>query len=348
MADESEQKTLPASEKKLRDARVKRGQVAHSKDFVTGVSLAATLALLFFAWPNIRDHILQLLDAIASYSIEPFAQSAPRAVGLALDVLLTTGLTVGAVVVLSVIAAGLAATAGPVFSFDLVTPKMERINPVDGAKRIFSLRNLVEFAKGLAKLIVLFAAFWFAISGRLQSLFQTPDCGSGCIAPVTLQTLKPLAAAAAIAFIAIGLVDMLVQRRLFLRDMRMTRTEYKREQKDLEGDPLIRSERRRIHRRLAASQTRTGLRHAVVAIAHGDQIVGLRYQAGDTPIPVVVSKGRGELGQRMRAEARERGITIVEDPELAPGLMEAHAVGDTIKREFFGPIAQILFKMSSA
>jgi type III secretion protein U len=347
MPDEAEQKTLPASEKKIRDARVKHGQVPHSKDFVTGVSLAATLGLLFLAWPNIRDRILQLLDAVTAESTRPFAQSVPRAIGLSFDVLLTTGLTVAAVVVLSVIAAGLAATAGPVFSFDLVKPSLERISPAQGAKRIFSLRNLIEFAKGAAKLIVLAAAFWLVVSDQLQPLFQMPDCGFSCVAPATLETLKLLAATAAIAFIAIGLIDILLQRRLFLRDMRMTRTEYKREQKDLEGDPLIRAERRRIHRRLAATQIRTGLRHAVVAIAHGDLIVGLRYQAGETPIPIVVSKGRGELGQRMLAEARERGIAVVEDAELATALAEAHTVGDTIKREYFGPVAQALFKMSS-
>jgi type III secretion protein U len=347
MTDEAEQKTLPASEKKIRDARVKRGQVPHSKDFVTGVSLAATLALLFLAWPNIRDRILQLLDAVTADSTRPFAESVPQAIGLALDVLLTTGLTVAAVVLLSVIAAGLAATGGPVFSFDLVKPKLERISPVQGAKRIFSLRNLVEFAKGAAKLIVLAVAFWLVVSDQLQPLLQMPDCGPACIAPVTLETLKPLAATAAIVFIAIGIIDILLQRRLFLRDMRMTRSEYKREQKDLEGDPLIRAERRRIHRRLAAAQIRTGLRHAVVAVAHGDQIVGLRYQAGETPIPIVVSKGRGELGRRMLDEARERGIAVIEDPELAMGLAEAHTVGDTIKREFFGPVAQVLFKVTS-
>jgi type III secretion protein U len=344
MTDQSEEKALPASEKKLRDARVKRGQVPHSKDFVGGASLAATLALLFLTWLNIRDRILQLLDAVAAESAQPSAQSIPRALEMAGDLLLTISLPIAAVVLFSVVTAGLAATAGPVLSFELVKPKLENISPVAGAKRIFSLRNLIEFAKGTAKVAILVFAFSLVVRGQLQSLFQLPACGPSCIAPVTLELLKLLAATAAIAFILIGLVDIMLQRRLFLRDMRMTRSEYKREQKDLEGDPLIRAERRRLYRRLATAQVRTGLRHAVVAVAHDQQVVGIRYRAGETPVPIVVCKGRGELGQRMLKEAYERGIAVIEHPELAAALAEAHAVGDTIKREFFGPIAEILFK----
>jgi type III secretion protein U len=344
MSEQSEQKTLPASAKKLRDARVKRGQVAHSKDLVAGISLLVTLGFLFLAWSSIRDRILQLLDAVTAATAQPFAPASQRAIALSFEVLFTTGAALAVVILVTVVAAGMAASGGPVFSFELVSPKLEHINPVQGAKRIFSLRNLVEFAKGVVKVVSLTAAFWLIVRGFLQPLFLIPACGPTCVAPITFATLRTLAATAAIAFIVIGLIDVLIQRRLFLRDMRMTRTEYKREQKDLEGDPLIRGERRRLYRRLAATRVRIGLRHAVVAVAHGDQIVGLRYRAGDTPVPLVVSKGRGELGRRMLGEARELGIPIIDDAALTAMLAERHAVGDMIRREYFGPVAAVLVK----
>jgi type III secretion protein U len=344
MTEESEQKSLPASEKKLRDARVKRGQVAHSKDLVAGIGLLVMLGFLFFAWSGIRDRILQLLDAVTTATAQPFAQSSQQAVGVAVEALVVTSLTLAVVVVVTVLAVGMAATGGPIFSFELVKPKFEHINPVQGAKRIFSLRNLVEFAKGIIKIVCLTAAFWLVLRGSLRPLFHIPACGEACLAPVVLAVLQPLAATAAIVFVVIGLVDVLLQRQLFLRDMRMTRTEYKREQKDMEGDPLIRRERRRIHRRVLTSQVRTGLRHAVIVVAHGDEIVGVRYRAGETPIPMVVSKGRGEVGRRQLAEARELGIPVVDNAALAAGLAAGHKIGDMIQREFFVPVAEILFK----
>jgi len=344
MKEESEQKTLPASEKKLRDARRKRGQVAHSKDLVSAVTLAVMLVYLAYAWPRIRDGAVQLIDVVSDAAPKPFWQIQERAIALALQLLVTSSAAVAAIVVIATLGAGIAATAGPVFSVELVTPKLSHINPVEGAKRIFSLRNIVEFVKGLLKVASLAVAFWAVLRGFIQPLFEIPVCGATCLAPMTIETLKPIAVTAALVFMAIGLIDVLIQRRLFLRDMRMTRTEYKREQKDLEGDPLIRGERRRVRRTLLVSHVRTGLRNAVVAVAHDDRIVGLRYRAGETPVPIVVCKAVGDEGRRMLAQARELDLPIVDNAALVTALADHHAVGKMIRSEYFRPVAEILLK----
>jgi len=159
---------------------------------------------------------------------------------------------------------------------------------------------------------------------------------------MVVSTLKPLAVTAAIAFVAIGLLDVLLQYRLFLRDMRMTRTERKRELKDLEGDPLIRGERRRIRREVATKPARVGLRHAVVIITHGGYAVGLRYNHDDTPVPLVVSRGRGPASDEMLAEGRRLDIPIIDDATLAERLVKRHAVGDRIRRDLYNPVARVL------
>jgi type III secretion protein U len=347
MNDDTEQKSLPASLKKLRDARRKRGQVAHSKDLVTAVSLAVMLVYLAFAWPSIRDEVVQLINTVSDATPEPFAQTEQRVIALALEVLVTTSAAVAAIVVVATMAAGMVATGGPVFSFDLVSPKLSHVNPVEGAKRIFSLRNVVEFVKGLVKVVSLAAAFWLALRGFLQPLFEIPVCSETCLGPMIIETLKPLAVTAALVFLAVGLVDVLIQRQLFLRDMRMTRTEYKREQKDLEGDPLIRGERRRLRRTLLVRPVRTGIRNAVVAVAYDDKIVGLRYKAGETPVPTVVCKGVGDAGRRLLAEAHALEIPVVYDAALVTALAEHHRVGKMIQSEYFRPVAEILLKTST-
>jgi type III secretion protein U len=342
--EETEEKTLPATPKKLRDAR-RKGQVPHSKDLVAGAGLVAAVVYLLHARSIIEARVTSLVDLVAAAIDQPFTETWQRLVPLAVQVLVLTSVPLAALVFAISAIAGMAGTLGPVFAFENASLKFEHIDPVQGAKRIFSARNLIEFAKAVAKVVVLIAAFWLTLRTLVQSLFETPACGGTCLGPMTIATMKPLAITAAIAFAAIGLIDVLLQYRLYLRDMRMTHTERKRELKDLEGDPLIRSERRRVRRQAATGPVRIGVRHAVVIIAHGDRAVGLRYNAADTPVPTVVSRGRGAAAAQMLTEARRRGIPIVEDSALVGSLIRGHAIGDRIRQQLFNAVARILFRL---
>jgi type III secretion protein U len=340
MKEETEQKSLPPSVKKLRDAR-RKGQVSHSRDLVAGFTLVVMFAYLLFALPSLSDHLEKFVDVVSQSADRPFAEAWNRTVKLAFEITMLASLPVVAIIVATDLITGMAATFGPVFSFEPVKPKFDNINPAQGLKRIASLRNVVEFAKALIKVAILAGAFWLVLRGSIQALFEMPSCGKTCLAEMAIATLRPFAATAAVAFVAIGLLDLLVQRRLFLRDMRMTRTEAKREVKDLEGDPLIRGERRRMRRQLT-TRRRVGLREAVVAVFHHDRIVGLRYRPGETPIPVVVCKGSGAAGMAMLAEARQLGIPIVDNGALVAALAARHAVGDTVVPDLFKPVADTL------
>ncbi len=342
MQEQTEQKSLPASVKKLRDAR-RKGQVSHSRDLVAGFTLTATLIYLLFTLPVLGDHLQKLVDLVSQAANRPFAETWRHAVSVAVGIIVLVSLPLVAIIVVTALVSGMAGTFGLVFSFDPVKPRFDHINPAEGLKRIASLRNVVEFAKAAIKVVVLTAAFWLVLRGAIQPLFEVPSCGETCLSQTALAAFKPLAATAMVAFVAIGLLDLLVQRQLFLRDMRMTRTESRREVKDLEGDPLIRGERRRMRTQLTTTrQVRVGLRHAVIAVFHDDQIVGLRYRPGETPIPVVVCKGSGAAGMRMLGEARQLGIPVVDNATLVAALLARHAVGDTVVSDLFQPMAETL------
>jgi type III secretion protein U len=341
MKDESEQKSLPASEKKLRDAR-RKGQVSRGPDLVVAVTLLMTVGYVLMFWPRIEGNIDRLLDAIASAADRPFDEVAGPAIELAFRTLLTAIAPLVVVIVAGSVSSGMIATLGPVFSFEPVKPNFERIDPSSGLKRIFAMRNIVEFGKSLTKLAIITTAFAAVLRGSVGSLFEAPSCGTSCLGPMVVETLRPLALTAVICFLVVGLIDLLVQRRLFLHEMRMTRTEQKRERKDLEGDPLLRGARKRIHRQFASAGSRTGLRHAVVIVYSENETVGLRYVAGDTPIPLLVCKSRGSAGSEMVREARRRGIPVVGNPVLAARLAAQHAVGDGIKSDMFTEVAEVL------
>jgi type III secretion protein U len=343
MSGPSEEKTLPASAHKIAQER-RKGHVSRSRDLVEAVVLLTAMSYLLFGWPRIRDELLLLVGAIGDLIARPFPEVREFALGLAEAVLLWFIAPLLALVSIAGILAGMAGTLGPVFSFEQLVPKFENVNPVQGFKRIVSLRSLVEIAKSFGKIAILLAALGFILPGSLQPLFEIPACGAVCVGPILLATLKPIIAVALIVFVTLGVVDVVVQYRLFLRDMRMTKTEQKRERKDVEGDPMVRARRRRLFAEMLAEASTLGIGNAMVAVADGDRVVGLRYKQGETALPVVVAKAHGAAGVRMLAQARQRGIAIVQDAELVEALASRHAVGKAIARDLFRPVATILVR----
>ncbi len=143
----------------------------------------------------------------------------------------------------------------------------------------------------------------------------------------------------------IGILDVPIQRWLFLRDMRMTTTEYKREHKDLEGDPLVRQELQRQRREVVMQPVRLGLKNAVIVFAAGDRLVALRYVKGETPVPVIVGKGQGRAADEMANQARQLGIPVVEDAAVAEPLFETSRTGGYISQDHFSPVVRHLVRL---
>jgi type III secretion protein U len=339
--NDSEQRSLPASEKKLRDSR-KKGQVSSSRDLISGFGLLAMIIYLLLAWPTLRDHMLAFIDLVSRLHEAPFEEASRQALAVASRIVwLTLGPAIAVLIGVSV-AVGMAGTFGPVFAFDPVKPNFEHINPAAGLKRIFSIRNGVEFLKTLVKVIALGAVLYFVLRGWLQAMFHAPNCGEHCIVPLLIAALKPIVAVAALAFIVIGVLDIGVQRWLFLRDMRMTKTEQKRERKDLEGDPLILGERKRQRQVQGRAPSRLGVPASSLVIAGNGQIAALRYHRIKAPVPIIVARSRGSAAEAMRETAISLGIPIVEDGALAGDLVQKHAPGDFLRQEYFPAVAAML------
>jgi len=342
MADESEEKNLPASQKKLKDAR-KKGQTSNSKDLVSGFTMLAATLYLLNQWPMMRDRLVGLIDIVSASTDRPFAETWQRAVYGTIDVLVMTTVPLLVIVFAVAVVMGMAATGGPVFSFETVKLQFDHISPMKGAKRIFSSKNVIEFAKSLVKVVVVTVAFWTVLRGYIPPLFQTPSCGEGCLGQMVISTLQPLAVTAVIAFVVIGILDMPLQRHLFLKEMRMSLTEKKKEMKELEGNPLIKAERRRLQFMFAAKKVRKGVRHAAFVVAQEDRVVGILYHREEEPVPLICSKARGQAGDEMVAEARRLGIPVAEDASLVDMLIP-QAIGDRIPPESFTDVARLLVR----
>lgn len=342
MADSSEEKSQPATDKKLRDARQK-GQVAKSQDLVSGMVILFCTLCISILLPQAQAQVTALLDMVALIYIEPFHTVWPRVIDTAEQLVLTITLPVVAVTVAVVVLTNIITMRGVVFAVEPITPEFKRINPAEGFKRIFSMRSFVEFLKGLVKLLLLALAFYVVGRHALQALMESSRCGAGCIESTFYLVLKPLMFTVLAAFLLVGGVDVLMQRWLFGRDMKMTRSEQKRERKDVDGDPLIKSERQRQRREMQALATKLGLARASLMIGTADSwVIGVRYVRGETPVPVVVCRAEPEDAQGMLAQAATLGIAHGMDARLANEIARRAVPGDPVPDNTFQAVADLL------
>ncbi|MDB6454416.1 EscU/YscU/HrcU family type III secretion system export apparatus switch protein [Falsirhodobacter sp. 20TX0035] len=343
MSGTSEEKTLAASDKKLRDARQK-GQTAKSQDLVTGMVLLVAVIFLGFSMADQQVKVEALLQMVARRAwTEPLAALWPEIRLRAAEILLGLAVPLLAVTAATMIATNLAVMKGFVFAVEPLTPKFEKISPVEGAKRIFSMRSLVEFLKALFKISVLATAFVLVFRAGLQPLMQSSTCGASCVRASVEGLLRPLIVTAIVIFLFVGTFDVLVQNWLFKRDMKMTKSEQKRERKDSEGDPAIQQQRRKQRREMHAHGTRTGIARASMMVGVGDGwAVGIRYVRGETAVPMVVCRAGPEAAAAMLAEAGTLRMPVIADGPLAAAIARAARTGEPVPPATFQPVADLL------
>jgi type III secretion protein U len=339
--NQSEEKTLPPSRKKLRDARGK-GQVARSRDITSAISLAGAMGFLILGSGAIAGAASNMFETAGDVAAGNFAIGLRAVLGAVERAALRSVLPLLILCPLLVVVTALVTMRGIPFSVDPLIPRAEKINPVEGFKRLFKLRSLMELVKSLAKMLVIVALTLGVLAAGLNALIQLPSCGMSCL-PDEMRALGlPWLASIVAMFLIIGAADVGLQRWLFLRDQKMGPSEAKRERKDMEGDPHLRRERRRIMREAVRLAAGLGLRRATMIVHDGDTlVVGVRYKINEMPAPVVVCRAQGPRAASMLAEARERRVPSAEDAGLAAGLHRV-APGHGIPERLFRPMALAL------
>jgi type III secretion protein U len=339
--DQSEEKTLPPTRKKLRDAREK-GQVARSRDLTSGVSLVGAIGFLMLGSGTIVAASVAMFETAGNVAAGDFTTGL-RAVSAAVaQAALRSVLPLLVLGPVLVIIASMVMLRGIPFATDPLVPRMEKINPAEGFRRLFRLRSLVELVKSLIKMVLVATLAVVVLAGGLDALVQAPTCGLGCVQGVLRALGVPLLSGVAVVFLVAGLIDLGLQRWLFLRDQKMSPSEAKRERKDMEGDPHLRRERRRIMREAVRLAGGLGLRRATVVVHDGSGItIGLRYKLNEMPAPVVVCRAQGERAATMLAEAREFRLPSAEDASLAASLYPVPP-GHGIPENLFRPVALAL------
>ncbi len=351
--DESgQEKTEEATPKRLEKAR-DEGQIARSRELGTtlllmtgGVSLLMFGATLAERFQGVMCNSFSFdRDAVfdSSYMISHLG----RSLGSIIDVVVL-------ILVLLMIAGAIGSVSlgGWLFSSKPITPKLSRMNPLEGLQRMFSAKALVELFKAIAKfsLVAVMASMilWYMRS-ELLSLSQE------ALAPAITHAVWILVWSAlgmSSATIIIAAIDVPFQRFENSKKLRMTRQQVKDEYKDSEGKPEVKSKIRQLQRELAQSRMMASIPEADVVITNPEHFsVALKYDISGSGAPVVVAKGADEVAMKIREIANLNEVPLLRSPQLARAVFFSTEINDEIPASLYLAVAQVLafiFQMRQA
>ena len=349
-ADKSE---LPTP-KKLRDAR-KKGDVAKSKDLSAGLLTLAWLVLFALVSGFVATELARLTtDTLTAATEMPFVQSAPSIGWDALYTLVKVSLmTLVPVAVVATFAEFL--QVGPILTGEKLKFGLDKMNPVDGLKRMFGMDGLVELVKTLVKVgfvcLIAYVVMRAAIGEagqllRLASWSPVADTGpAAAFATLDLTyrlTIKLFAMIVAV-FLLVAVADWLYSKHSYIKKMKMSMRDIKQEYKDDEGDPMVKSMRREMHQEWANQNALGATRGSAALLVNPTHIaIALDYDLEKTPVPVIAAKGAGELAAAMRAEAEAAGVPIIRNIATARTLWARGEIGEIVPQDMFDAIAAII------
>ncbi|HEX7672747.1 MAG TPA: flagellar biosynthesis protein FlhB [Bdellovibrio sp.] len=342
MAEENDEKTEQATDARREEFR-KQGNVAHTKELASAVLLLAAAGSVYalgrFFFKNFYElfHYSFGPDLVKTIRegqfTEAFRMNGEKALILIAPVMGIAGI-LGA--------ASSIAQVGFLQVEDALTPNFEKINPVEGFKRVFSLRAVVEALKSLLKMAAIGIVLYFLLRGEVH---QVPYLMSYSIEQIITYlgavVVKLLGGVGAMMLVLAG-ADYFYQRWDLEKKMMMTKQEIKEEHKQREGDPMIKSRIRRIQREMASKRMMADVPKADVVITNPTHIAVVLKYSDNLPAPQLVAMGADSVAENIKALAREHNIPIVENKPLARTIFKTMKIGQVIPRELFVAVAEVL------
>ncbi len=222
-------------------------------------------------------------------------------------------------------------------------PKLSKLNPLSGFKRLFSLHSVVELIKNLIKISILLYLIYDYFTTVVVSFGRFLDMELNQAAEILFEDIFQLVLRVVVAFTAVAFFDYLYQRWEYERKLRMSKQEIKEEYKQMEGDPKVKGKIKEIQRQRARERMMQQVPGADVVIRNPTHVsIALRYKPEKDNAPVVVAKGLDELALRIVKVAEENHVAVVENVQLARSLYAAIDLGREITPDFYGPVAEIL------
>lgn len=343
------EKTEPATQKKLSDAR-KEGQVAKSREIANGLGLLALFLVLKFWVGNMGEQLLAVFSEFYGripemvifwngFMPENDARLVFREMMIRVVIIVAPIFLVAFIIAFlcDVAQVGWHPTGKP------MQPKLSKIDPIAGFKRIFSLNAVVELIKSIAKVGLIIYICYNYMKDRWALLFDLYDMPLLQAIALSGETVTDLGIRISIVYMFIAAADFAYQKIKFSRDMRMTKQEVKEEYKQQEGDPQVKGKIKQRMREASQRRMMQNLPQADVVITNPTHYaVAIKYDPKVADAPIVIAKGEDFLAAKIKEVAKEHKIEIVENKPLARMLYANVDVGQAVPPELYQAVAEVL------
>ncbi len=345
MAEESStggEKTEAPSSKRRADFR-KKGQVAQSKEVQTAALLTFVLLFWIFYMPSFWKGLTVLISGIWRNSAS-FHGTPSDVINLSVFLVKELAILLLPLFLLVLIIGFFSSVfqIGWLFTTQPLSPDMTKLNPINGFGRMFSLRSLVDLVKSVIKVGVIGWVAYATVYSHFEEAMILVDTSVSAAMMFMARVAVLILSKVCGILILIAAIDFLYTRHEMEEKMKMTKQEVKEEFKEMEGDPYIKSQIRRIQQEMAKSRMMSEVPEADVIITNPTHLsVAIKYDTESMDAPVVVAKGADHVAMRIRELARENDIPIIENPPVAR-LLHKIDLGAAIPEELFKAVAEIL------
>ena len=344
------EKTEAATPKRLSDAR-KKGQVAKSKELTNAFGLLALFVTLKLFVGFVGSNFIYVFRWMYGNRMPDFVDSqkdgmsVPAVLSLLVPVFLRMLMIMAPFLVVGIMVCllGEIVQVGWQVSAEPMKPSLNKINPINGFKRIFSKKSIFELIKSIIKVIIIFWVAYNTLKDKASMLFELYDINlKGAVALVG-DIIIDTGLKISLFYFIVGIADYIYQRRKFNEDMKMTKQEVKDEYKDTEGNPQIKQRQRQRMQEVSQRRMMQSVPEADVVITNPTHLaIALKYDADESVAPVVVAKGEDYVANKIKEVARENNIMIMENKPLARALYATVDIGQEIPPELYEAVAEIL------
>lgn len=343
------EKTEEPTAKKLTDAR-KEGQVAKGKDLTASVMLLVLFMVLRFTVGNIGERIIEcfnknytligdLFDSMHGEFNMQYSIQVLRTTALDMLLILLPFFAVGFIVaiVIEIVQVKWKPTTKP------LKPKLSKFNPINGVKRLFSVKTLVNLLKQIAILVIIGIVVYNKLKGRMADIYKLYDIPLTAAIELLADIIFDIGTVICVIYLVIGVIDYVYEKRKFKKDMMMTKQEVKDEWKNTEGSPEVKQKQRQKMAEVSRRRMMQAVPEADVVITNPTHFaVALKYEQNKGKAPVVVAKGEDYLAARIKEAARENNVEIVENKPLARMLYYNVELDEEIPPELYQAVAEVL------
>ncbi|OEH85835.1 flagellar biosynthesis protein FlhB [Desulfuribacillus stibiiarsenatis] len=339
----ADEKTEKATPKKRQEAREK-GQVARSNEINTALVLLFSFLILKFFGPFMANNVLTIFQTNLSEYVLWEANTDNLKV-ITIDMLYTSFLVVLPVMLVAMVA-GVSANliqVGFMVTTDPLKMKLEKINPISGLKRMFSVRSLVELFKSILKIAIISSVAFLSVYFQKETLFHLNRLELIEIIGFTADLAIDIGWRVALVLLILSIPDFVYQKYEHEKSIRMSKKDIKDEYKKSEGDPKIKGKRKEIQRKMAIQRMMSNVPKADVIITNPTHFsIAIQYNPDEMIAPIMIAKGTDHLALRIREIATEYDIPLVENKPLAQTLYKTLEVGDAVPESLFQAVAEVL------